>query len=224
MTVTSRDGKKVGKIVNVLFSINPRNLGRAKVLVFPDIPVLSKKEILKIALETGSDAATSLLPDVADKPVEIAFGKAEDTAETILSKDEIKKLRRFFLFPPEFIANVNLNKKEVQLNQPLSSFEIYTFENKKDIPQIESYVAFFAGSATDDGRFWTRSLNLTSLQCYPVYDPEGSDGEITGLKLDTATCKVTHLVVSPGNHLVSLGDFDFQSMSCKRSLVECQPA
>lgn len=103
INVFSSDGKKLGKIVNVLFSINPRNLGRAKVLVFPDIPVLSKKEILKIALEAGSETAPSMLPENADKPVEVIFGTTENTADVVLSKEELKKVKRFYLFPPELI-------------------------------------------------------------------------------------------------------------------------
>ena len=221
--VISNDDKKIGKIVNILFSINPRNLGRTKVLVFPDIPLLSKKDILKIALEAGSETATSFLPDAADKPVEIVFDKASDTAEIVLSKDELKKFRRFYLFPPEFIDKIDENKKEAHLNQPLGALQSYVFENKADVPQIDSLLAFFAGSAPDDGRFWTKSLNLTAIQCYPIVDSGGNDGEICGLKVDTSTCKATHLVISPGNHLVSLTDFDFQNMSCTRPLLEMQP-
>jgi hypothetical protein len=221
ITVFSSDDKKLGKIVNILFSINPRNVGRAKVLVFPDIPLLSKKEILKIALEAGSETATSFLPD---KPVEVVFNTAENTAEVVLSKEELKKFKMFYLFPPELIARIDDNKKEAHLNLPFNAIQSYVFENKADVPQIDSCLAFFAGSAPDDGRFWTKSLNLTPIQCYPVDDQAGNDGEICGLKVDTATCKATHLVVSPGNHLISLADFDFQNMACKRPLIESQPA
>jgi sporulation protein YlmC with PRC-barrel domain len=224
MNVISQDGEKLGKIVNVLFSINPRNLGRAKVLVFPDIPLLSKKEIIRIALEAGSATATSYLPDAADKPVEVVFDKAADTAETVLSKEDLKKLRRFYLFPPELFSKIDENKKEAHLSHPLNALQSYTFENKADVPQLDSYLAFFAGSAPEDGRFWTKSLNLTPIQCYPVGDSEGNDGEICGLNVDSATCKVTHLVISPGNQLVSLADFDFENMTCKRPLLESQPA
>ncbi len=224
MNVISKDGEKIGKIVNIIFSVNPKNLGRAKVLVFPNIPLLSKKDIIKIALSAGSDAATSYLPDVADKPVEVVFDKAEDTAETILSKDEFKKLRMFYLFPPEFIAAIDDNKREVHLNQPINALQSYTFQNKADVPQIDSCLAFFAGSVPENGRFWTKSLNLTPLQCYPVDDTEGNDGEICGLKVDTQTCKATQLVISPGNVLIGLTDFDFQNMTCKRPLLESQPA
>lgn len=224
LNVISKDNKKLGKIVNVLFSINPRNLGRAKALVFPDIPLFSKEDILKIAMETGSETATSFLPDAADKPVEVVFDKVEDAASTVLSKKELRKFRRFYLLPPEFIIAIDENKKEAHLNQPSDALQSYTFENKADVPQLDTHLAFFAGSAPIDGRFWTRSLNLTAIQCYPVNDQEGNDGEICGLKVETSTCKATHLVVSPGNHLVNLADFDFQNMTCKRPLIESQPA
>jgi sporulation protein YlmC with PRC-barrel domain len=224
MNVITKDNKKIGKIVNILFSINPRNLGRAKVLVFPDIPLFSKKDILKIALEASSETATSVLPDEADKPVEVVFDKAGKAAATVLSKEELKKFRRFYLIPPEFIIAIDGNKKEAHLSQSSDALQSYTFENEADVPQLNTHLAFFAGSAPVDGRFWTKSLNLTAIQCYPVNDEAGNDGEICGLKCDTSTCKATHLVVSPGNHLVNLSDFDFQNMTCKKPLLESQPA
>jgi hypothetical protein len=228
LNVSTKDEKTLGTLVNIVFSTNPKLLGRAKLLIFPELSNSLKGEITEgvadlviheIANNVPLASAKTTIKDAGDKINEIVQKK--------LSKEEAQRIAKFYLVPVTKMAEIKERQKLI-LNGALQDVDANCcFTDKESVSDQEK--AFYRGNIPKDGRLWPCSLNLVQMQNEPVEDSTGKGGEIEDIQLDISSGTVKNLIVSTIDdgaitRLVNLKDFDFTKMACTKAFKDCDTA
>jgi sporulation protein YlmC with PRC-barrel domain len=223
--VITKDQKVLGTLVNIVFSTNPKLLGRAKMLIFPDLASSLKEEFSEAIIDIAGQSITDNLPvESVKKTIEHTTDKVSELVQKGFSKDEAEKLAKFYLVPVTKVVEIK-ERQKIALNENFQDIASnFCFTDKQSISQEEK--AFYCGGAPKDGRLWSCSLNLTQMQNLPVEDSNGEGGEIEDIELDTTYGVVKNLLVSTtgeyaATRLVKLKDFDFARMANTKTFQEC---
>jgi sporulation protein YlmC with PRC-barrel domain len=220
--VFSADNKYVGSVVNLVFSVNPKLLGRAKMLIFPDLPGSLKKDVLDAVVDVVKTGVEEALPgDVGNKTIDASAKRVNALVQKGWSKADAEKLVTFYLVRVSKIAELSDNK--IILSEDYQNIESdCKFADKQSIAKEDR--VFYCGSAPKDGRLWSPSLNVKYFQGLPIDDSMGNCGEITAIRLDTDQGTVSGLTVSidgkdSGDYLVDLKDIDLKEMTSRKPIV-----
>jgi sporulation protein YlmC with PRC-barrel domain len=228
LKVITKDEKTLGTLVNIIFSTNPKLLGRAKLLIFPDLANHLKGELTETVTELVSHGIADNVPVASAKnTIENAGDKINELVQKDLSKTEAQRIAKFYLVPISKVGDIKERQKLI-LNGVFQDVDAnFSFTDKESISDQEK--AFYCAGAPKDGRLWSCSLNLVQMQNEPLDDPTGKGGEIEDIQLDTASGTVKNLIVSTTDdgaitRLVNLKDFDFTKMACTKAFKDCDTA
>ncbi len=223
--VVTKDNKSLGTLVNIIFSTNPKLLGRAKILIFPDLVNSLKEELIDAVIEVaGNSIADNINVKSAKKTIENTTNKVNELVKRGFSKEEAERIAKFYLVPITKVSAIK-ERQQLVLNEAFQDIDSdFCFTDKQSISEEEK--AFYCGGAPNDGRLWSCSLNLTHMQNLPVEDPSGEGGEIESIEMDTSAGIVKNLIVSTvgesaGRYLVNLKEFDFTKMASSKAFKDC---
>jgi sporulation protein YlmC with PRC-barrel domain len=223
--VVTKDEKTLGTLVNIIFSTNPKLLGRAKMLIFPDLANSLREELTDVIIDVAGHSIADNIPvESAKKTVEYTADKVNEMVQRGFNKEEAERIAKFYLVPITKVTAIK-ERQKVILNENFQEIDSnFCFTDKQSVSEEEK--TFYCGSSPKDGRLWSCSLNLTHMQNLPVEDPNGQGGEIENIELDTSAGIVKNLIVStigeyPGMHRVNLREFDFAKMASAKAFKDC---
>jgi sporulation protein YlmC with PRC-barrel domain len=223
--VNTKDEKTIGSLVNIIFSTNPKLLGRAKMLIFPDLANSLKEELTDVIIDVAGHSIADNIPvESAKKTIENTADKVNELVQKGFSKEEAKRIAKFYLVPITKVSTIKERQKVVLKESYQDIDSNFCFTDKQSVSEEEK--AFYCGGVPKDGRLWSCSLNITHLQNLPVEDPAGEGGEIEDIQVDTSCGVVKNLIVSTigesaGTYLVNIKDFDFTKMAHTKPFKEC---
>jgi sporulation protein YlmC with PRC-barrel domain len=234
--VFTKDKQKLGTLVNVFFDKEPGSY-EANLVVFPDGPGWVETELGPLLAGEAIELIKGLMPEEAAQIGKDVSEKGYDVAKNIwlknLKKREQEALQKFYYIPLSKILEFEDGRNKLIFKQDRVILKLTKGAEDGDAYSdpagllAETEIPFYrqgrTGSREETEPLW--SIQLEQPMCYHrfrVKDSNGVRGRIDDIVLDSSQGIVTDLVVNTigpnaGEYIVSVDDFDFDTMTYKKS-------
>lgn len=216
----SNDNKKIGLVVNVIFSTD-QDFPLAKLLVFPD----TTKGLLDSIQKAAKDNALDIIKDnfPADYPkvkaaVEKVSAQGIKILDNYLKNKEKELMETCYLVPLEETENPGQDViKKIKINHNHEDCDQFRSEPDEDI----EFPFFRKRSFTGVQSLLTTTLNLEPVEGLKANLPNAKKGRTVDLELDYDGGLVNNLIVKTygagaAKHLVCAKAFDFSELKAKQ--------
>ena len=234
--VFTKDKQKLGTLVNIFFNTDPQ-WPAVNLLVFPDGPSWVEKELGPLLAEQAIGIIKDLLPEDTDQIVNDISDKGYDAAKSIwmknLKKRELEALEKFYYIPISKIFEFEDGRNKLFFKNDRIILKLTKGAEEGDAhrdpaglveaTELPFYRQGRTGERKETEPLW--SIQLDKSMCchrFKVKDSNGVKGRVDDIIVDYKQGVITDLVVNTigpnaGEHIVSVDDFDFDTMTYKKA-------
>ena len=233
--VFTKDKQKLGTLVNIIFDTDPE-WPSANLVVFPDGPGWVETELGPLLSDQAISIIEGLIPKDAAKIAKDIKDKGIDVAKKIwieqLKKREQEALEKFYYIPISKIFRFESGKDKLIFKKDRIILKVTKGDEDGDAHRdpegllTDTEMAFYrqgrTGEKKDTEPLWSIQLDR-SICChrFKVKDSNKARGRIDDIIVNYKQGTITDLVVntigvSAGEHIISVKDFDFDTMTYKK--------
>ena len=234
--VFTKDKQKLGTLVNLFFDTDPE-WPVANLVVFPDGPGWVEKELGPLLSSQAIEIIEGLMPKDAAKIAKDIKDKGIDVAKRVwianLKKREQEALEKFYYIPISKIFKFEDGKDKLIFRQDRLILKVIKgAEDGDSYSNPEGLLADTEMPFYRQGRIAERketeplwSIQLDRAMCchgFKVKDSNKIRGKIDDIIVNYEEGTITDLVVNTigpnaGEHIISVNDFDFDTMTYKKT-------